>query len=468
MSKLLDVTIINDHTLRLNSDAFKGDEIDLLEINNVDLSIITNKINEQRDLEYNRRFDALKREWELTKQNAINEALKNLNEENIKLKRDMELAERNIRTAIEARYNLEINKLTNEIALLNKDLAKVRENNAKDIDLALQKKEFEFKDQINLLKNKITSLERDKADELKTQNFEYQNKMANLENDKKELELKFKLEKANALKELEDSFEEKIKEQEDIINKLRLDKSSLNVKKMGEELEKWVDQEYQNNSLNGFDNCSWEKDNQVIKGTKADYIYKVFANDRKDEKDLLTSIAIEVKSENPETVNKKKNSDHYAKLNDDRLKKNCEYALLVSELEWDVVNDAPIRKINEYEKMYLVRPQYFMVFIHIVTALSVKYQDILLKHNIEEAKFKESKEILWEFEDIKSNIIDTTIKYINAHIEEIIKSANTIMAEGKKILDSAIMIKETHINTIINKITNFKINKIVKAIENID
>ncbi|MDD3712721.1 MAG: hypothetical protein PHZ28_04405, partial [Candidatus Izemoplasmatales bacterium] len=194
MSKLLNVTIINDHTLRLNSDAFKGDEIDLLEINNVDLSIITNKINEQRDLEYNRRLDSLKREWELTKQNAINEALKNLNEENIKLKRDMELAEEKIRTAIEARYNLEINKLTNEIALLNKDLAKVKENNSKDIDLALQKKEFEFKDQINLLKYKITNLERDKADELKSQDFEYQKKLTNLENDKKELELKFKLE----------------------------------------------------------------------------------------------------------------------------------------------------------------------------------------------------------------------------------------------------------------------------------
>lgn len=468
MSKLLNVIIVNNHTLKLNQDAYKGDEIDLLEINNVDLSIITNKINEQRDLEYNRRFDSLKREWELTKQNAINEALKNLNEENIKLKRDMELAEEKIRTAIEARYNLEINKLTNEIALLNKDLTKIKESNSKDIDLALQKKEFEFKDQINLLKNKITSLERDKADELKSQDFEYQKKMANLENDKKELELKFKLEKANALKQLEDSFEEKLKEQDEVINKLRLDKSSLNVKTMGEKLEKWVDQEYQNNSMNGFDNCSWVKDNQVIKGTKADYIYKVFADEQKDEKDLLTSIAIEVKSENPETVNKKKNSDHYAKLHDDRLKKNCEYALLVSELEWDVVNDAPIRKIYEYEKMYLVRPQYFMVFIHIVTALSMKYQEILLKHNIEEAKFKESKEILLEFEEIKANILDTTVKYINAHIEEIIKSANTIMAEGKKILDSAIIIKETHINTLINKIANFKITKIIKTIENLD
>jgi hypothetical protein len=276
------------------------------------------------------------------------------------------------------------------------------------------------------------------------------------------------LEKANALKQLEDSFEEKLKEQDEVINKLRLDKSSLNVKTMGEKLEKWVDQEYQNNSMNGFDNCSWVKDNQVIKGTKADYIYKVFADEQKDEKDLLTSIAIEVKSENPETVNKKKNSDHYAKLHEDRLKKNCEYALLVSELEWDVVNDAPIRKINEYEKMYMVRPQYFMVFIHIVTALSMKYQEILLKHNIEEAKFKESKEILLEFEEIKANILDTTVKYINAHIEEIIKSANTIMAEGKKILDSAIIIKETHINTLINKIANFKITKIIKTIENLD
>ena len=63
---------------------------------------------------------------------------------------------------------------------------------------------------------------------------------------------------------------------------------------------------------------------------------------------------------------------------------------------------------------------------------------------------------------------DVDAKYINAHIEEIIKSANTIMAEGKKILDSAIIIKETHINTLINKIANFKITKIIKTIENLD
>ena len=446
MSKLTNVTIINDHTIRLNTDAYKGDEIDLLEINNVDLSIISQKINEQKDLEYNRRLDSLRREWTLTKDKEIQEAINSSKEEVIRLKRDLELARESTKIDLESKYNLDIERLNNKISSLNKDLENLSHLKTNEITLAVKTKEAEIKDQIYGLNTKLS----------------------NLESEKKQLQETLKLEQKLALKNQEDEYQKKIQELEEQLNNLKHEKSSINIKKMGEELEKWVDQEYQNYALNGFENSIWYKDNLVVKNTKADFIYKVFANENKKEEDLLTSVAIEVKSESPETVNKKKNSDHYAKLNDDRVKKSCEYALLISELEWDVVNDAPIRKVNDYAKMYLVRPQYFMVFIHIITALSLKYKDILLEHNIQLEKFKDAKEIEKEFEDMKSSILDSTVKYINTNIEDIIKSANNIITEGNKILDSAGKIKDSHLNTLINKITNLKINKIIKSIENLE
>ena len=445
LSKLKDVTIIDNHTIRLNADAFKGDEIDLLDINNVDLSIIREKIDENKDFEYNRRLDSLKREMSLQKETEINAALVKSNEEIIKLKKELELSENSIRNELESKYNLDIQKLNNQIVLLKKDLANLDNLKKNEMTLALKAKEDEIKDQLYDLKTKINNLEQEKKQ------------------DKEILNLNKQLE----LSKLEDEYQEKLKEQEDIINKLRLDKSSLNVKKMGEELEKWVEQEYHNYSLNGFDTSKFFKDNIIVKNTKADFIYQVFTTKEMKEEDLLTSVAIEVKSENPETINKKKNSDHYQKLDSDRQKKNCEYALLISELEWDVVNDAPIRRVNEYEKMYLVRPQYFMVFIHILTTLSLKYKDTLKEHNVQLEKFRDSQEIMDQFEEMKSSILDSTVKYINNHIDEIIKSANNIISEGNKILNSANVIKDTHINTLINKIANFKISSLVKKIDSL-
>ena len=446
MSKLTDVTIINDHTIRLNTDAYKGDEINLLDINNVDLNLIKQKIDDKRDLEYNRRLEQLQREMNLIKDKEIQEALRKSNEEVIKLKQELELSKSSIKTEIESRYNLKIEQLNNQITSLNKDLDNLKNNKANEIDLAVKNKESEVKDKI----------------------YELTTKLNNLESEKKQLVENFDLQKQLSLKDQEDVYQERIKELDDQLNKLKNEKASLNVKTLGERLEKWVEQEYHNHALNGYEKSVFHKDNDIVKGTKADFIYKVYASEEKLDEDLLTSVAIEVKSESPETVNKKKNSDHYQKLDSDRQKKNCEYALLVSELEWDVLNDAPIRRVNEYDKMYLVRPPYFMVFIQILTALSLKYKDVLTEYNLEMAKFEDSNKILEDFEEMKSAILERSLKYINDHVKEIEENASEIIKRGQKILDSTKIILDTHISTVINKIESFNIKKIVKEIEKLE
>lgn len=137
-----------------------------------------------------------------------------------------------------------------------------------------------------------------------------------------------------AVQQKEKELNEKIRDLEDKIANLELAKSSLNIKKLGEKLEDWCNNEYQLHALNGFENCSWEKDNIAVrdaddfKGTKADYLFKVYASPSMLEENLLTSVACEMKSEDPNSIHKKKNSDHYKKLDSDRVKKNCEYAYL--------------------------------------------------------------------------------------------------------------------------------------------
>jgi len=216
----------------------------------------------------------------------------------------------------------------------------------------------------------------------------------------------------------------------------------------------------------GKDNTSIKTEGEV-KGTKADYIFKVYATEEKQEKEMLTSVACEMKSEDPNSTNKKKNSDHYAKLDKDRHKKQCEYALLISELEWDQANDVPIRRIEGYEKMYMVRPQYFITFLSIVSALSLKYKELLLNKMEEEEQFRDSQAIIDDFEKMKREILDKPLDKLDKQIKEIANNANTIMKSAEKIINSSETLTSSVLETIRNKIENFNITKITNKINKV-
>ena len=452
MSKITKVIIIDSHTLKLDKDAQKGDVIDLLSLDSIDTMILSKKIDEFKDNEYNRRLEQLKKEMLLEKENEIQKAVKQSQDEIVKLEEKIKSQENTLRVQLSADYNIQIERLKHQLKQLENEKNQIAISKDNEIKLAISNKINEIKDEINSYQNQINQLEKDKTITKE----------------------KFDLEKTLAIQNKEKELSETIQEKEKIIARLALEKTNMNIKKMGEELETWVDQEFQNHALNGFENCLWEKDNEVVrshgetKGTKADYIFKVFSEETKEDKDLLTSVAIEIKSEDPNSTYKKKNSDHYDKLDKDRQKKNCEYALLISELEWTSTNDAPIRKVQGYDKMYMVRPQYFIVFLNIVTALGLKYKDIIQKHDLERKKFKDSEDILVELEQMKSDILDKSIVYIQNKMDDIISSAVNIENEAKKILEASRIIMETHINTVINKIKNFKIHQMIKKIDKIE
>jgi hypothetical protein len=418
----------------------KGDEIDLLSLSKVDTSIITQKIKDAQDLEYEKFLTQVKNNFEKDKQIAINQATETLNKEKITLEQQL----KDIETKVKSDLELKFEKERNQLHQLNEELK------AK-MDLALAQKELNLVKDINDLKA-----------EIQTKNAEI---MRLVEGKKKDIEIE-------VLK-TEAELKAEINKKEEEISNLRLSKSILNVKKLGEDLEKWCNNEFMAYALSGFQTCTWDKDNtsvkeeDEVKGTKADYIFKVYADASKKEIDLLTSVACEMKSEDPSSQNKKKNADHFAKLDKDRKKKNCEYALLISELEWEQGNDVPIRKIMEYEKMYLVRPQYFITFLSIVVSLGLKYQELLISHNKEVLQFQEIQDIQDAFEKMKNDILDKQLEKLEKEIKSINTNANSILNLSSKIIESTDKLTTTLLDNIKRKIEDFNIKKITKAIEKV-
>lgn len=444
MAKITNVMIKDHNTLIINQEAKPGDEIDLLSINSVDTSILARRIKEGKDEEFNRLLAE-------TKKSLRNELLNEFNEK-------------------EQKYRLEIEKQKNNAQSME------REHQLK-VEAAINSVRNEYLAEITKLKNQIESYDKDKSLAITQIESAYKEEINNLKSSKdlQTAELKEQYEeKLNqgklelALEKLE--YERKLQEKENELNKFKLSKSSLSVKRLGEELESWCNNEYLDYSQMGFSNCTWEKDNTSVKeegekkGTKADYIFRVFANDELNPSEELSSVCCEMKNEDPLSTTKKKNSDHYAKLDKDRVKKNCKYALLISELEWDQENDVPVRKVNGYKDMYVVRPQYFITFLSIVASLTLKFKDLYLEKQKELMMFKDSEEILNEFEEMKNNLLDKQLKYMENEILKINDAATKIKQQADKIFESTEKIAVSYLVSIKNKIEGFNINKIIKKI----
>ncbi len=421
------VKIINSTTLELLEDAKKGDIISLNEIMEVDSSFINELILKSKDNEIETRAkQESNKQLEIFKANYETKLLENEKKIKAELEKDYKTKEDN--------FNLEKDRL-NQIIQSNQIT-------------------------INNLNNEIKNLKDDIQTKIKLSN--------------QELEIKHNNEtiklKENFAKEKE-SLKEKYNEINSKYNALSLQKSSLNVKQLGEELENWCNNEFQQASIAGFINCTWEKDNTVVKlddqtkGSKADYIFKVYLNNEYKEENMLASVCLEMKNESNVSTNKKKNSDYYSKLDENRRKKNCEYALLVSELEYTSSNDCPIQKINGYEKMYMVRPQYMISFLSLIYSLANKYKQAILNRKQDEYNFKAKKELEEEFENLKQTYLDKPLIALEKNVESLSKNNAEILKFATKNSELLTEITNKTIKSIKDKIERFNIRKISKNLE---
>lgn len=182
---------------------------------------------------------------------------------------------------------------------------------------------------------------------------------------------------------------------EEIVN-MREMRSKLTVKLLGESLEQHCETEFNQIRALAFPRAEFGKDNEAVEGTKGDYIFRDFDEDGVE----LVSIMFEMKTEAEDSTHKKKNADHFKKLDADRRKKNCEYAVLVSMLEADseLYNRGIVDVSYEYDKMYVIRPQFFIPLISLLSneaKKSAEYKhelEMVRQQNIDVTHFEEKLE----------------------------------------------------------------------------
>ena len=177
------------------------------------------------------------------------------------------------------------------------------------------------------------------------------------------------------------------------IARLKDFKQKLSTKMVGETLELHCEIEFNKLRATAFQKAYFEKDNNSQSGTKGDYIYKEFDESGNE----IISIMFEMKNENDETATKKKNEDFFAKLDKDRTEKNCEYAVLVSQLESEneFYNTGIADVSHKFDKMYVVRPQFFIPIITLLRNAamnSMQYKaelNLIKNQNVDITNFEE-------------------------------------------------------------------------------
>ena len=478
--KKLQVIVQDKNSLVLMEDGQKGDLISLNELANVDLSQIEELISSGKDQVYEKKLEEVRKAHsdEIKKQLTIqelelNKVYKAKIEELEKKNTEQAFKDKLNAQEIQQAYELRLNKKNEEINLLNETLKDKIEKEK----LAIEKL---FQDRINDLNNKLSALENKHEIELMKKKNEYDAVVNELKAKYALNESLKKNEYETQINELKLQFNETIREKEAIIadkdlkfNELQNRKAATNVKLIGEGLEDWCNKEMESYMQNGFLNCQWYKDTQSIrledesKGTKADYIFKIYANNDLKEEDLLTAVCLEMKDENPNSKNKQKNSVHYAKLDTDRTKKGCKYAILVSNLEADNPNDIPIYKVREYPDMYVVRPGYMIVLLNMITSLTTNFKDLLLQANQEKLEMKSKLEFLAEFESLKQSYLENNLISLEKNLTSIKKASAKIIESAEEVDATCNKIIATYINVIQSKLDTFttKITREYKKFE---
>ena len=217
--------------------------------------------------------------------------------------------------------------------------------------------------------------------------------------------------------------EETIKLKDDEIVRLKDFKQKLSTKMVGETLEQHCEIEFNKLRATAFQNAYFEKDNDSSGGTKGDFIYKETDNEGNE----IISIMFEMKNENDETSTKKKNEDFFQKLDKDRKDKKCEYAVLVSllESENEFYNNGIVDVSHKFEKMYVIRPQFFIPIITLLRNAamnSLKYKqelNLMRNQNIDITNFEDK--IIKFREGFAKNYVSAATHFEKA-IEEIDKS----------------------------------------------
>lgn len=353
-------------------------------------------------------------------------------------------------------------------------LAMAEKDKESAVMLAEEKTKNELQADVSRIEKQLTELKADKDAEItklqaKLDSTETEKKLAvtealsKVEKERDELANKLEI-KDSEQKLLESSLKEKyeaeLKVKDEAIALYKDMKAKLSTKMVGETLEQHCETEFNMLRSTAFQNAYFEKDNDASDGTKGDYIFR----EKDGSGNEIISIMFEMKNEGDETATKKKNEDFLAKLDEDRKKKGCEYAVLVSLLEADneLYNSGIVDMSHKYTKMYVIRPQFFIPIISVLrnAALNslhykaelaiVKAQNIDItnfEENLENAKAGFSRNYELAGKKFVSAIegIDKTIKQLEKTKQDLLSSENNLRLANDKLQKTTIK-KLTHGN----------------------
>lgn len=232
--------------------------------------------------------------------------------------------------------------------------------------------------------------------------------------------------------------DELIKYKDEEIARVKEMKARLSTKMVGESLERHCETEFNKIRATAFPHAYFEKDNDVVDGTKGDFVFRETDPATGEE---VVSIMFEMKNENDETRAKHKNEDFFAKLDSDRKKKGCEYAVLCTMLEPEneLYNEGIVDVSYRYEKMYVIRPQFFIPIISILrnAALSaLQYKTELAEvrnQNIDITNFENSME---DFKTKFARNYDLASRKFRTAIDEIDKTIDHLQKTKEALLGS--------------------------------
>ena len=371
-----------------------------------------------------------------------------------RMKQELALAEQkamNEQQTKPAQKDQEIAQLQSQIQKFDteKELAKKEVEQSASQSLLAKEKE------VQALENQLATLRLEHENQL-------QKALSSIESERKELQHQLLLqEKENELNlaSVEREYKTELRLANEQVELYKNFKAQQSTKEIGESLERYAESEFNKVRSFAFPNAYFEKDNKVsARGSKGDFIFRDF-----DENGLeFISIMFEMKNEADGTEKKHKNADFYKELDKDRREKNCEYAVLVSMLEADndYFNTGIVDVSHEYEKMYVVRPQFFIQLIGLLrnAALnSLKYKQelaLIREQNIDITHFEED---LDAFKVAFAKNYNSASVNFGKAIDEIDKAIKR-MEEVKKFLTTS----ENQLRLANNKLDDVSVKKLTR------
>lgn len=365
-------------------------------------------VKQIKNKEFEKELTIREKEYKLDKENEVlkvktqikEQLTQELTQKEIqitKLKQEVEIKETETKNKLDKEYTSTINNLKIEIEKLKGELSKKDAENKLKVEETTTKKDKEIQE----LTSKL---------DIKTKEYELQEKN------------------------IKEKYESKLKDKDEQIAYYKDFKARQSTKMIGESLEQHCLASF-NRLRPLFTNSYFEKDNDAKTGSKGDFIFR----DYDEEGNEIVSIMFEMKNEADATATKHKNEDFLKELDKDRKEKNCEYAVLVSllEIENEYYNDGIVDVSHYYDKMYVIRPQFFIPLITLIRNLAQKtttYKkelETIKNQNIDITHFEEN---ILKFKDTFGRNYRLASERFTKAIEEIDKTIDHLQKTKEHLL----------------------------------